>query len=70
MIINRLISGQNIQIIVNMCVFSQSSPKPLCPTGRTNDIDAVIHIIDTAKKYVHIAVMDYFPLYIYTRHLQ
>ena len=43
----------------------QSSPKPLCPRGRTTDIDAILDVISKAQQYVHIAVMDYSPLVIW-----
>ncbi|XP_015125176.1 phospholipase D3 isoform X2 [Diachasma alloeum] len=46
--------------------FIASSPPPLSPKGRTNDIDAILHCIDKAEKFVYISVMDYFPLTIYT----
>lgn len=44
----------------------QSSPPPFSPKGRTNDIDAILYCIEKAEKFIHIAVMDYFPLTIYT----
>ncbi|XP_043286812.1 5'-3' exonuclease PLD3-like isoform X2 [Venturia canescens] len=46
--------------------FVASSPPPLSPPGRTNDLDAIIHCIEKAEKFVYISVMDYFPLTIYT----
>ena len=48
-------------------VFISSSPGELCPAGRSNDIDAILHIINTAQRFIHIAVMDYFPLFLYKR---
>ncbi|XP_055371002.1 5'-3' exonuclease PLD3-like isoform X2 [Condylostylus longicornis] len=47
-------------------VFFSSSPPPLSPRGRTQDLDAIINTILHAEKFVYIAVMDYFPLTIYT----
>jgi phospholipase D3/4 len=46
--------------------FFSSSPPPLSPKGRTSDLDAIIHTILNAERFVHISVMDYFPLQIYT----
>lgn len=46
-------------------VFISSSPAELCPSGRTNDIDAILSIIDSAEEYIYIAVMDYFPIFLY-----
>ena len=47
--------------------YISSSPKSFNPSGRTNDIDAILDIISKAKKYINIAVMDYFPMYLYQR---
>ncbi|XP_050512587.1 5'-3' exonuclease PLD3-like isoform X2 [Diabrotica virgifera virgifera] len=46
--------------------YFSSSPPPFNPTGRTNDIHALTTVIKHAEKFVYIAVMDYFPLMIYT----
>ncbi|XP_050292726.1 5'-3' exonuclease PLD3-like [Anthonomus grandis grandis] len=46
--------------------FLSSSPPPFNGKGRTNDIDALVGVIQQAEKFVHIAVMDYIPLMIYT----
>ncbi|KAK0080264.1 hypothetical protein PV326_008268, partial [Microctonus aethiopoides] len=46
--------------------FIASSPPPLSPTGRTNDLDAILHCIDKAEKFIYISVMDYVPLTIYS----
>lgn len=46
--------------------FFSSSPPPLSSKGRTQDIDAILHTIMQAEKFVHISVMDYFPLTLYT----
>lgn len=42
-------------------VYLSSSPPPLSPKGRTEDIDSIISVIDDAKEFVHISVMDYTP---------
>lgn len=47
-----------------MCV--QSSPPPFSPKGRSSDLDAILHCIAKAEKFIYISVMDYFPLTIYT----
>ncbi|OAD52164.1 Phospholipase D3 [Eufriesea mexicana] len=46
--------------------FVASSPPPFSPKGRTNDVDAILYCIERAEKFIYIAVMDYFPLSIYT----
>nr|XP_050851450.1 5'-3' exonuclease PLD3-like isoform X4 [Vespula vulgaris] len=46
--------------------FIASSPPPFSPSGRSNDIDAILHCIEKAEKFIYISVMDYFPLIIYT----
>ena len=48
-------------------VFLSSSPKSFCSEGRTDDIDAVLSVIRSAKKFVYISVMDYFPQFLFTR---
>lgn len=40
-------------------VYISSSPPPFCTASRTIDIDAIVKIINSAKKFVYIAVMDY-----------
>ncbi|XP_012223859.1 5'-3' exonuclease PLD3-like [Linepithema humile] len=47
-------------------LFIASSPPPFSPKGRSNDLDAILHCIDKAEKFIYISVMDYFPLTIYT----
>lgn len=51
---------------LNFNTFFSNSPPPLSSTGRTNDLDAIVNVILSAEKFVHIAVMDYYPLLIYT----
>lgn len=46
-------------------VFIASSPQSFNPNGRTNDIDALVSVIDGANKFIDIAVMDYFPTFLY-----
>ncbi|XP_031342086.1 phospholipase D3-like isoform X2 [Photinus pyralis] len=46
--------------------YISSSPPPLSPGGRTNDLEAIVNIIQKAEKFVYISVMDYFPLTIYS----
>ncbi|KAG5684408.1 hypothetical protein PVAND_013643 [Polypedilum vanderplanki] len=46
--------------------FFSNSPPPLNAKGRTNDLDAIVHTILSAEKYVKISVMDYFPLQLYS----
>ncbi|CAK9831259.1 5'-3' exonuclease PLD3 [Anthophora retusa] len=46
--------------------FVASSPPAFSPNGRTNDVDAILHCIEKAEKFIYVAVMDYFPLTIYT----
>ncbi|XP_055842326.1 5'-3' exonuclease PLD3-like [Episyrphus balteatus] len=51
---------------LNFNTFFSNSPPPLSSTGRTNDLDAIVNVILSADKFVHIAVMDYYPLLIYS----
>lgn len=41
--------------------YLSSSPPELCPGGRTIDVDAIVNVINSAEKFVYVAVMDYFP---------
>lgn len=44
----------------------QSSPPPMSPTGRSQDVDAIVNVIQNADKFIHISVMDYVPMEIFT----
>jgi len=48
----------------------QSSPSPICPDGRTPDLDALLDVINKADRYVYIAVMDYMPLIEFSKPLK
>ncbi|NXJ87087.1 PLD3 Phospholipase, partial [Trogon melanurus] len=42
-------------------VYFSSSPPALCAAGRTQDLDALLNVIDAAEDFVDIAVMSYLP---------
>lgn len=46
-------------------VYLSSSPKELNPPDRTNDINAILDVINSAKKFIYIAVMDYSPTFFF-----
>ena len=48
-------------------VYMSSSPKPFNPSHRSNDIDAILSIIQSADRYINIAVMDYYPMFLYQK---
>ncbi|XP_046910061.2 5'-3' exonuclease PLD3-like [Dermatophagoides farinae] len=48
-------------------IFLTSSPRQFCSSTRTNDLDAIIDIINEAEKFIYIAVMDYYPLFLYEK---
>ncbi|CAI9557573.1 unnamed protein product [Staurois parvus] len=53
-----------MEMIVNntqTLVYLSSSPPQLSAKGRTEDIDAILSVIDDAKRFVYISVMDYTP---------
>ncbi|XP_041979993.1 5'-3' exonuclease PLD3-like isoform X2 [Aricia agestis] len=56
--------------VSNFGAFITSSPPPLSPAGRTNDDDAIVHIISTAEEFVYISVMDYSPVIEYSPKLK
>ncbi|XP_048378320.1 5'-3' exonuclease PLD3 isoform X1 [Stegostoma tigrinum] len=47
-------------------VYFSSSPRALCPDGRTDDLTSILSIIDDAKKFVHVAVMNYIPVTVFS----
>ncbi|XP_058816452.1 5'-3' exonuclease PLD3-like [Topomyia yanbarensis] len=46
--------------------YFSSSPPPMSTQGRAHDVDAIVNVIQRADKFIHISVMDYFPLTLYT----
>ncbi|VVC95240.1 unnamed protein product [Leptidea sinapis] len=45
----------------NFGAFISSSPPPFSPEGRTNDDDAIVHVMESAEEFIYISVMDYAP---------
>lgn len=43
-----------------------SSPPPLSPVGRAQDIDAILRVIGAAERFIYVAVMDYVPMMMYS----
>jgi hypothetical protein len=39
-----------------------SSPRRLCAEGRTDDLTAILSLIDSAEKFIYIAVGEYIPM--------
>lgn len=57
-----------VSVIVNnsqVLTYISSSPPPLCPKGRTTDLDSILDTIKRARTFIYIAVMDYFPSSLY-----
>ena len=50
---------------LNNYLFLGSSPKPFCPSGRTDDLSILIHAITNAEKYINVAVADYAPMNVF-----
>lgn len=46
--------------------YLSSSPPQFCPGGRTSDVDAIVDVINSAREFVHVAVMDYSPSMLYS----
>jgi len=57
---------KTMQSNTEMTAFLVSSPPQFCTKSRTVGIDGLIHVLDSAEKFIHIEVMDYFPAIIYT----
>uniref|UniRef100_A0A8C4QNV9 Phospholipase D family, member 7 n=1 Tax=Eptatretus burgeri TaxID=7764 RepID=A0A8C4QNV9_EPTBU len=49
-------------------LFFTSSPHQLCPSGRTEDLTAIVTTINNANEFVYIAVMDYVAASLYGAH--
>lgn len=60
----------NFKSMSLLMLLKQSSPPQFCPDGRTGDLEAILHTMDQAQKYINIAVMDYIPAMLYTPHHQ
>ncbi|CAM9110371.1 unnamed protein product [Bubo scandiacus] len=45
----------------NAAVYFSSSPPALCAAGRTQDLGALLSVIDAAEAFVDVAVMSYLP---------
>ena len=46
-------------------LYWSSSPPEFCAPNRTTDIDAILDLIKKARKFIYIAVMDYYAAIIY-----
>lgn len=46
-------------------IFFSAAPPPLVPTSRTGDLDAILHVIDSAQQRLCVEVMDYVPASLY-----
>ncbi|XP_028921100.1 5'-3' exonuclease PLD3 [Ornithorhynchus anatinus] len=42
-------------------VYFSSAPPSLCPAGRTPDLSALLSLVDDARGFVYVAVMNYLP---------
>jgi phospholipase D3/4 len=49
-------------------VYWSSSPPSFSPPQRTDDITALLDVINSSKTFINIAVMDYLPAVVYTKH--
>uniref|UniRef100_A0A1B0C3P7 PLD phosphodiesterase domain-containing protein n=1 Tax=Glossina palpalis gambiensis TaxID=67801 RepID=A0A1B0C3P7_9MUSC len=57
-------SGNNLHAVVS------SSPPPLTSAGRVDDLECILKTINDAKSFVYVAVMDYYPLIMYTENMR
>ena len=47
-------------------VYWSTSPPEFCPPLRTTNIAAILNVIKKAKKFIYIAVMDYYAAIVYS----
>ena len=57
-----------ISIKCFLFIIFQSSPPEFCTRERTDDLTALLSVINKANKFVYIAVMDYLPAMVFTKH--
>lgn len=57
---NILVNQENYQM------FFSSSPPALSPLGRTDELEAVLDVINSASSFIYIAIMDYYPMFLYS----
>ncbi|VDK37857.1 unnamed protein product [Taenia asiatica] len=43
-------------------VYFSMSPPPLRPTGREDDLETILHVIDSARSFIYISVMNFQPI--------
>nr|CDS24466.1 phospholipase d3 [Echinococcus granulosus] len=43
-------------------VYISMSPPPLSPTGREDDLETILHVIDSASSFIYVSVMAFQPL--------
>lgn len=56
----------NFNNVIKMNTYLASSPLPMSPIGRERDIDAILKVIESAEKFVHISVTAYIPMMVYS----
>jgi phospholipase D3/4 len=47
-------------------VYLSSSPPNFCASGRTQDLDALLSVVNSARKFLYLSVMDYAPMFLYS----
>ncbi|KAL7841796.1 hypothetical protein SRHO_G00254870 [Serrasalmus rhombeus] len=52
----------------NTTAYVLSSPDAFCPKDRTRDIEAILRVIQEAKRFIYISITDYLPLVISNSH--
>ncbi|XP_078090118.1 5'-3' exonuclease PLD3 isoform X2 [Mustelus asterias] len=50
-------------------MYLSSSPSRMCAKGRTTDLEAILSGINSAKKFLYVSVMEYFPTSRFLRHV-
>lgn len=56
--------------LVLVSSYHQSAPPQISARGRTDDLAAILSVIDDAKKFVFISVMDFLPANQYSKPLR
>ncbi|XP_029972574.1 LOW QUALITY PROTEIN: phospholipase D4 [Salarias fasciatus] len=52
---------------ISSSLYISASPPSFCPPSRTLDLEAILSSISEAQHFIHVAVMDYLPISVFTK---
>lgn len=57
-----MITGLIVLMLIVCCSRWQSSPDVFIPKDRSNDLEAISRVIQEARHFIYISIIDYLPL--------